>query len=151
LTTTNSAFLKWQCIFSLRVYFFLSYITDKTFTGPDCMINPAAGVLLLKRQLLTLLEHMGLFSLFFSWGPCWTRFLCCVLCFVTCMPNFIDVWNCWTFRWTSGCLHLIRLLTEFVCLYTYEFWLSLCKIVRSSVILLLPLLDVQMNRVFTFN
>ena len=28
----------------------------------------------------------------------------------------------------------------FVCLYTYEFWLSLCKIVWSSVILLLPLL-----------
>jgi hypothetical protein len=27
----------------------------------------------------------------------------------------------------------------FVCLYTYEFWLSLCKIVRSSVILFLPL------------
>ena len=32
-----------------------------------------------------------------------------------------------------------RLLTDFVCLYTYEFWLSLWKIVRSSVILLLPL------------
>jgi hypothetical protein len=32
-----------------------------------------------------------------------------------------------------------RLLTDFVYLYTYEFWLSLCKIVRSSVILLLPL------------
>jgi hypothetical protein len=31
------------------------------------------------------------------------------------------------------------LLTDFVCLYTYEFWLSLCKIVRSSVILLLTL------------
>jgi hypothetical protein len=31
------------------------------------------------------------------------------------------------------------LLTDFVCLYNYEFWLSLCKIVRSSVILLLPL------------
>jgi hypothetical protein len=31
------------------------------------------------------------------------------------------------------------LLTDFVCLYTYEFWLSLCKIVRRSVILLLPL------------
>jgi hypothetical protein len=30
-------------------------------------------------------------------------------------------------------------LTDFVCLYTYEFWLSLCKIVRSSAILLLPL------------
>jgi hypothetical protein len=32
------------------------------------------------------------------------------------------------------------LLTDFVCLYNYEFGLSLCKIVRSSVILLLPLL-----------
>ena len=31
------------------------------------------------------------------------------------------------------------LLTDFVCLYAYVFWLSLCKIVRSSVILLLPL------------
>jgi hypothetical protein len=35
--------------------------------------------------------------------------------------------------------HSFRLLTDFVCLYNYEFWLSLCKIVRSSVILLLPL------------
>ena len=37
---------------------------------------------------------------------------------------------------------VFRLLTDFVCLYTYEFWLSLCKIVRSSVILLLPLLNI---------
>ena len=34
---------------------------------------------------------------------------------------------------------VFRLLTDFVCLYIYEFWLSLCKIVRSSVVLLLPL------------
>jgi hypothetical protein len=34
---------------------------------------------------------------------------------------------------------VFRLLTDFVCLYNYEFWLSLCKIVRSSVILVLPL------------
>jgi hypothetical protein len=34
---------------------------------------------------------------------------------------------------------VFRLLTDFVCLYNYEFWLSLCKIVRTSVILLLPL------------
>jgi hypothetical protein len=34
---------------------------------------------------------------------------------------------------------VFRLLTDFVCLYTYEFLLSLCKIVRSSVILLLSL------------
>ena len=38
---------------------------------------------------------------------------------------------------------VFRLLTDFVCLYNYEFWLSLCKIVRSSVILLLPLLMVK--------
>jgi hypothetical protein len=31
------------------------------------------------------------------------------------------------------------LLTDFACLYNYEFWLSLCKIVRSSLILELPL------------
>ena len=36
---------------------------------------------------------------------------------------------------------VFRLLTDFVCLYNYEFLLSLCKIVRSSVILLLPLFD----------
>jgi hypothetical protein len=34
---------------------------------------------------------------------------------------------------------VFRLLTDFVCLYNYEFWLSLYKIVRNSVILLLPL------------
>ena len=34
---------------------------------------------------------------------------------------------------------VFRLLTDFVCLYNYEFGLSLCKIVRSSVILLVPL------------
>jgi hypothetical protein len=42
----------------------------------------------------------------------------------------------YVFRFT-----VFRLLTDFVCLYNYEFWLSLCKIVRSSVILLLPLLS----------
>jgi hypothetical protein len=34
---------------------------------------------------------------------------------------------------------VFRLLTDFVCLYNYEFWFSICKIVRSSVIVLLPL------------
>ena len=34
---------------------------------------------------------------------------------------------------------VFRLLTDFICFYNYDFWLSLCKIVRSSVILLLPL------------
>ena len=35
--------------------------------------------------------------------------------------------------------HSFRFLTDFVCLYNYELGLSLCKIVRSSVILLLSL------------
>jgi hypothetical protein len=41
--------------------------------------------------------------------------------------------------------HSVRLLTDFVCLYNYEFLLSLCKIVRSSVILLLPLLTLTVK------
>jgi uncharacterized membrane protein YfhO len=41
--------------------------------------------------------------------------------------------------WSVTVFTVFRLLTDFVCLYNYEFWLSLCKIVRSSVILLLPL------------
>jgi hypothetical protein len=36
---------------------------------------------------------------------------------------------------------VFRLSTDFVCLYNYVFGLSLCKIVRSSVILVLPLLS----------
>ena len=36
--------------------------------------------------------------------------------------------------------HCIPYLFHFVCLHTYEFWLSLCKIVRSSVILLVSLI-----------
>jgi hypothetical protein len=39
--------------------------------------------------------------------------------------------------------HSFPVVDWFVCLYTYEFWLSLCKIVRSSVILLLPLFNVR--------
>jgi hypothetical protein len=46
----------------------------------------------------------------------------------------------WTFLLQVITVFIVfRLLTDFVCLYTYEFWLSLSKIVRSSVILLLPL------------
>jgi hypothetical protein len=37
--------------------------------------------------------------------------------------------------------HCIPYLFHFVCMHTYEFWLSLCKNVRSSVILLLPLIN----------
>jgi hypothetical protein len=37
-------------------------------------------------------------------------------------------------------LFMISNKANFVCLYNYGFWLSLCKIVRSSVIFLLPLL-----------
>ena len=46
--------------------------------------------------------------------------------------------------WLIGYMFAVQ-LTDFVCLYTYEFWLSLWKIVRSSVILLLPLLTTSMH------
>ena len=47
-----------------------------------------------------------------------------------------------TFNYIIFCtlIHDLQLYNDFVCLYTYEFWLSLCKIVRSSIILLLPFL-----------
>jgi hypothetical protein len=68
-------------------------------------------------------------------------------------------WNCWSslFKLPFICILvwykedaiiIISLkfnLTDFVCLYTYEFWLSLCKFVRSSVILLLPLFSSWYN------
>jgi hypothetical protein len=45
-----------------------------------------------------------------------------------------------------NCAKIWKIQTDFVCLYNYEFWLSLCKIVRSSVILLLPLWYGQYGR-----
>ena len=49
------------------------------------------------------------------------------------------LYNYWIWVRVITVFTVFRLLTDFVCLYNYEFWLSLCKIVRSSVILLLPL------------
>jgi len=42
-------------------------------------------------------------------------------------------------------------IVSFVCLYNYEFWFSLYKIVRSSVILLLPLFIITGNDLHFFN
>ena len=90
----------------------------------------------------------------FSW-VCVARSF--VFCVVFCRFLFVLLWF---FFWPLRCLFFIdiqnciapvvsfnssykptvfRLLTDFVCLYNCEFWLSLCKIVRSLVILLLPL------------
>ena len=57
----------------------------------------------------------------------------------TCFnPPFL--WKCLYQVSVITVFTVFRLLTDFACLYTYEFWLSLWKIVRSTVILLLPLL-----------
>jgi hypothetical protein len=73
--------------------------------------------------------------------------------YVTHWQKILDIFDFFIFSLyenASLCLYQVRvitvftvfrLLTDFVCLYNYEFWLSLCKIVRSSVILLLPLLN----------
>ena len=64
-------------------------------------------------------------------------------CFENCFTCFVQVLLYILF------FTVFRLLTDFVCLYTYEFWLSLCKIVRSSVILLLPSLAIVLS-VFSY-
>ena len=59
-----------------------------------------------------------------------------------------NYWWCWTILQSilqvrvTTVFTVFRMLTDFVCLYTYEFWLFLCKIVRSSIILLLPLFPI---------
>jgi hypothetical protein len=45
---------------------------------------------------------------------------------------------------------VFQLLTDFVCLYNYEFWLSLCKIARSSVILLFYFVTIR-SQYFDFS
>jgi hypothetical protein len=62
----------------------------------------------------------------------------------SCLPTdhqqlIVNVWKCLYQVRVITVFTVFRSLTDFVCLYNYEFWLSLCKIVRSSVILLLPL------------
>jgi hypothetical protein len=52
-----------------------------------------------------------------------------------CEQNFVLCFQIEILLLISGVLYILY----FFCLYTYEFWLSLWKIVRSSVILLLPL------------
>ena len=52
-------------------------------------------------------------------------------------PPFL--WKCLYQVRVISVFTVFRLLTDFVCLYAYEFWLSLWKIVLSSVILLLAI------------
>jgi hypothetical protein len=63
--------------------------------------------------------------------------------FVVCIDVLIPGFTLCKNRFLQKCLYQVRvitvftvfrLLTDFVCLYTYEFCLSLCNIVRSSVI-----------------
>ena len=72
------------------------------------------------------------------------------MCVIACVVQFVtrcsyvpyirrNTTDAITYRFISK---VFRLLTDFVCLYNYEFGLSLCKIVRSSVILLLPLFSI---------
>jgi hypothetical protein len=102
---------------SFYTYYFLSSITYDTF-----------------------MMGQGFFSSLFCWvgvGFCLFVFFAFDLCLMcTMLPVFLDYSVITVFT-------VFRLLTDFVCLHTYEFWLSLCKIVRSSVILLLSLLTVH--------
>jgi hypothetical protein len=66
----------------------------------------------------------------------------------TFMVTFLKIHNCEVIKHCFWVVEVFRLLTDFFCFYTYEFWLSLWKIVRSSVILLLPLLTTKISKNF---
>jgi hypothetical protein len=71
--------------------------------------------------------------------------ICVMQITINCMHYSLKGPNEWVSEWVIvfrviTVFTVFRLLTDFVFLYTYEFWLSLWKIVQSSVILLLPLL-----------
>ena len=89
---------------------------------------------------------------------------CTIFCWLSTGSDII-AHHCTIFCWLSTgsdiivpiyFLHIVffsfnfRLLTDFVCLYTYEFLLSLCKIVRSSVILLLPLFLIGFIHIYLY-
>ena len=59
-------------------------------------------------------------------------------------PFFIEVSVTIQVKWAVmySRVMVFNLASFFVCLHTYEFWLSLWKIVRNSVILLLPLFTI---------
>jgi hypothetical protein len=57
--------------------------------------------------------------------------------FHICLGPFL--WKCLYQVRVITFFPVFRLLTDFVCSYTYEFWLSLWNSVRSSIMLLLPL------------
>ena len=69
----------------------------------------------------------------------WPKQLCLFIDFKTPKSVIWQIQNAQRIVIFITVFTVFRLLTDFVCLYNYEFWLSLCKIVRSSVILLLPL------------
>ena len=75
----------------------------------------------------------------------WVCFIICMHCLFVYKYCYSDSRKLWAVMKGLYQVRVItvftvfRLLTDFVCLYTYVFWLSLCKIARSSVILLLPL------------
>ena len=65
--------------------------------------------------------------------------------------NIKRLWNACTKSWVITFFTVFRLLTDFVCLHTYKFWLYLWKIVRSSVILLLPLFRQYFSYIVTIS
>jgi hypothetical protein len=68
-----------------------------------------------------------------TFEPQWKREVWCLKIWFN--PPFL--WKCLYQVKDITVFTVFRFLTDFVCLYTYEFWLSLWKIVRSSVMLLL--------------
>ena len=68
---------------------------------------------------------------------------CYKCCYIWFNPPFL--WKCLYQVRVITVFTVFRLLTDFVCLLTYEFWLSLWKIVRSSVICYYPYLFITQH------
>jgi len=79
---------------------------------------------------------------FFSINDCSLPYeMICLLLWIIIgkLINSIFLFFCIILVTSKTVFTVFRLLTDFAYLYIYEFWLALWKIVRSSVILLLPL------------
>ena len=113
-----------------------------------------------QKQIKQVIQEWPLYALLRIWKHYWLNInvnpppplIYFHLSQVNMTGHFFCLPKCCVFCVEIGSLAVImvfRLLTDFVCLYTYELWLSLCKIARSSVILLLPLLCMWYRPVYT--
>ena len=120
------------CIMVICIFFIASWCQIDNLVNKDCLYFVAF--------------HLTVY--FTTW--IWCQYLTPSFAnrFINLIMVFTFVVN-WTLQFINKgkVLKLCFTLSKW-CLYTYEFWLSLCKIVRSSVILLLLLFNIILILIF---